>query len=79
MVYWCSMNELPDKPVKGAKLVLDLDESNGIVYGCIDFCFVADNVWVFKDVFCLRFRKFRNGCRVEVGEGFLEGFSPFED
>ena len=48
------MDELPDELVEGAELVLDLDESGGVVDGCQYFCFVADDVWVFQDVFCLR-------------------------
>ena len=54
MVYWFSMDELPDEPVEEAELALDLDESGGVVDGCQYFCFVADDVWVFEDVFCLR-------------------------
>ena len=79
MVYWFSVDELPDEPVEGAKLVLDLNESSGVVDGCQYFCSVADNVRVVKDGFCLRCREFCNGCGVEVGEGFSEGFSSLED
>ena len=79
MVYWFSMDELPDEPVEGAKLVLDLEEPSGVVDSCQYFCFVADDVWVFEDVFCLHCRVFCDDFGVEVGEGFSEGFSPLED
>ena len=73
------MDELPDELAEGAELVLDLDESGGVVDGCQYFCFVADDVWVLEDVFCLRCRLFCYGFGVEVGEGFSEDFSSLED
>jgi hypothetical protein len=42
MIYWLSVDELPNELVEGTEFALDLQKSLGIKYGGGDFCPVTD-------------------------------------
>jgi len=63
------LDELPDKGVKGAELLLDFEEASGVRNGALYLEAVADDAGVEQQLLDACRREARNPLRIEAGEG----------
>ena len=55
ILYCFSIYKLPDEFIEGAKLFLHFQKFGRVAYGCEDFCPIAYNAWISKQLINLHF------------------------